>query len=161
LLVESRELAEKCPEAADLNRRLHALYGRLVKLLEGHPPPEERKRLARNAKRAMRRLMGRQYKNRRVQKFLEKIRRGYPYWFTFLTTPGVEPTNNTAEKALRELVVQRKIMGTLRNGKGAYIYETLMTLLATWKQHGLDPTEAMSGSLSRAWTKASIKSAKC
>jgi hypothetical protein len=136
LLVESENLAEKCREAADLNRHLHALYGRLVKLLEGPPPPEGRERAARNAKRAMRRLIGRQYKSRRAQKFLEKIRRGYPYWFTFITTPGVEPTNNTAENALRELVVQRKIRGTLSNGKGAYIYETLMTLLSTRNSGG-------------------------
>jgi hypothetical protein len=52
---------------------------------------------------------------------------------------GVEPTNNRAERTLRELVVQRKIIGTLRNEKGIFIYETLPTLLATWKQRGLDP----------------------
>ena len=34
------------------------------------------------------------------------------------TQAVVEPTNNRAELALRELVVQRKIIGTLRNAKG-------------------------------------------
>ena len=39
------------------------------------------------------------------------------HWFTFLVVPGVEATNNRAERALREHVVQRKIMGSFRNGK--------------------------------------------
>jgi hypothetical protein len=34
------------------------------------------------------------------------------------------------------LVVQRKIIGTLRNEKGIFIYETLPTLLETWKRGG-------------------------
>jgi hypothetical protein len=38
-------------------------------------------------------------------------------------------------------VVQRKIMGTLRNGKGAFIHETITTVLATWKQQRQKPTE--------------------
>jgi hypothetical protein len=37
--------------------------------------------------------------------------------------------------ALRERVVQRKIMGALRNGKGAFVRETITTFPATWKQH--------------------------
>jgi hypothetical protein len=63
---------------------------------------------------------------------------------------GVEPTNNRAERTLRELVVQRKIIGTLRNEKGI-IYETVPTLLATWKQRGLDPQGELSGALTEAW----------
>ena len=66
-----------------------------------------------------------------MRRFAAKIPNGIGHWFTFLTVPGVEPTNNMAERALREHVVQRKIMGTFRNGKGTGIYETVMTVLAT------------------------------
>ncbi|HID60317.1 MAG TPA: hypothetical protein EYP46_00475 [Hadesarchaea archaeon] len=52
---------------------------------------------------------------------------------------------------MREHVVQRKIIGTLRSEKGTRIYETMMTMLATWKQRGLNPSEALAGSLTRAW----------
>jgi hypothetical protein len=48
-----------------------------------------------------------------------------------VTESEVEPTNNRAERALRELVVQRKIIGTLKNEKGIFIRD-LLTLLATW-----------------------------
>jgi hypothetical protein len=61
----------------------------------------------------------------------------------------------TRPRALRELVVQRKIMGMLRNGKGAHIYETLMSLLETARAR---PTEALSESLSKAWMRNTIKS---
>jgi hypothetical protein len=47
-------------------------------------------------------------------------------------------------------VVQRKIIGTLRNERGI-IYETLPTLLATWKQRGLDPQGELSRALTEAW----------
>jgi len=151
LFRESKELAEKYKEAKPLDRGLHGIFDRLKRALEKEPPPEKRKKLARNAKRAMRYWMHKRYKKTKVLEFIEKIRRGYPYWFTFVTTPGVEPTNNRAELALREIVVQRKIIGTLRNGKGTRIYETLPTLLETWKQRGLSLPEMLSTSLSQAW----------
>jgi transposase len=151
LLKEARELSEKYAEAKALDEGLHRIFDRLKKALEREPPPEERERLARNAMRAMRRLMDKRYSSSRVRKFVEKMRRGYPSWFTFVTVPGVEPTNNRAERALRELVVHRKIIGTLRNQKGVQIYETLPTLLATWRQRGLNLQEALSDALTEVW----------
>jgi hypothetical protein len=50
--------------------------------------------------------------------------------------------------------VQRKMMGCFRNGRGTMIYETVMTVLATWKQQGLNTSKAMAESLSAAWTKS-------
>lgn len=151
LLKDAGELAKEYSEARALNKGLHRIFDRLKKALEKKPPPEQRKRLARNAKRAMMYWMGRRYRKAKVKKFVEKIRRGYPYWFTAVTTPGVELTNNRAERALRELVVQRKIIGTLRNEKGIRMYETLPTLLETWKQRGLNLQEALSNALTVAW----------
>ncbi len=99
--------------------------------------------------------MRKRYK-KKVRKFIEKIQRGFPYWFTFMTVPGVEPTNNRAERALRELVIQRKIIGTLRNEKGTHIYETLATLLSIWVQRELNLPEMLSLSLSQAWEKMNV-----
>jgi transposase len=72
---------------------------------------------------------------------------GFDYWFTFLIHPAVDPTNNRAERALREHVVLRKIVGTLRNNKGTSIHERIMTVLATWKQQGLDTRKILISSL--------------
>jgi len=68
--------------------------------------------------------------------------------------PGVEPTNNRAERALREHVVQRKIMGTFRNGKVTRTYETIMTVLATWKQQGRNLFQTLGEALTQEWTKS-------
>jgi len=72
----------------------------------------------------------------------------YVFTFTFVTHPGVEPTNNRAERALREHVAQRKIVGTLRNRKGTSIHERIMTVLATWVQQGLNSFQMMRAKLS-------------
>ena len=73
-----------------------------------------------------------------MRKFAVKITNGLEYFFTRVLNPRIEATNNTAERALREHVVIRKIIGTLRNEKGTGIHETIMTMFATWKQQGLN-----------------------
>ena len=98
--------------------------------------------------------MKKRYESKEAKRFVGKISNGFDHWFTFVTMPGVESTNNRAERALKEPVVQRKIIGTFRNQKGTRIYETMMSLVATWKQQGLNPYEAMAQSLTTAWAKA-------
>jgi transposase len=154
LLREADWLAERVEEAEPLKRVLHRLYMDLKTSLLGDPPPRVRMRLRRNAGRRLRYWLGKGYGCGETVRFVKKVRNGFDYWFTFVTTPGVEPTSNRAERALREHVVQRKIFGTFRNGKGTRIYETMMTLLATWKQRGLDPFRAMADSLTAVWTKS-------
>jgi len=96
-----------------LSQSLHELYRRINIPPGDKPPPEEAARLADEAKAEMLRLTRGPYRSEEVRRFAVKIRNGIDHWFTFLTTPGVEPTNNRAERALRERVVQRKIMGTI------------------------------------------------
>jgi hypothetical protein len=55
----------------------------------------------------MRRWLSRNYRSREVRRFVEKVRRGFDFWFTFVLDPRVPPTNNASERALGELVVQR------------------------------------------------------
>ncbi|MGV8127325.1 MAG: IS66 family transposase, partial [Methanothrix sp.] len=88
------------------------------------------------------------YASDKVRKLIGKISNGFEFWLTFILHPGVEPTNNRAERALREHVVLRKIVGTLRNGKGTTIHETIMTVLATWEQCGLNKLHMLRSCLS-------------
>lgn len=155
LLREAEWLAEHCKEAKPLYLGLKRLYAGLVELLMDDPSPSVRRKLKAAAKNRLRYWLGKGYKSEITRKFVQKMRNGFDHWFTFVTVPGLEPTNNRAERALKEPVVQRKIMGTFRNGKGTWIYETIMTLLATWKQQGLNPHKAMAQSLTTAWTKNS------
>ena len=68
-----------------------------------------------------------------LKKFLVKISNAKEDLFTFLLYPDVEPTNNTAERALRESVIHRKIRGCVRNQKGCKMFGNLMSCIMTWK----------------------------
>jgi len=51
--------------------------------------------------------------------------------FTFLTRPGMPPTNNHAERALRSPVLARKISFGSRSNVGAHAFAVLASLLGT------------------------------
>ncbi len=74
---------------------------------------------------------------------IKKIEGGLDHWLTFVGEPAVSPTNNAAENALREPVVLRKLIGTLRNDRGMFAHETVLSLLATWRQQGRNPYDEL------------------
>jgi transposase/BMFP domain-containing protein YqiC len=148
LLRESKDLSEKFVEAIPLHEALKVLFESTTNAIENDPPPEVRKNLWHSAREVLRRLIDREYFEVKVQKLIGKIDNGFDYWFTFIINPGVEPTNNRAERALRPQVVLRKILGTLRNYKGTSIHERIMTALATWGLRGLDSLQMLSMRLS-------------
>jgi transposase len=154
LLREAKYLAERNDEAGPLSEALHILYRRFNVPPLDRPPPWEAERLACEARALMMDLAGRPYESVEVRRFAAKIMNGLDHWFTFLVVPGVEASNNRAERALREHVVQRKIMGCFRNGKGTGIYETVMSVLASWKQQGRDLPQTLSETLSQEWNKS-------
>jgi hypothetical protein len=55
---------------------------------------------------------------------------------TFVTTPGVEPTNNLAEQAVRFVVIDRHITQGTRSEGGRRFCERIWTVIATWVQQG-------------------------
>ena len=155
LLREAEWLAEHCEEAKSLYLALKRLYVELVACLVGDPPLSKRKKIRLAAKRRLRYWLDKDYAGLEARRFIGKVRNGFDHWFTFVVVSGLESTNNRAERALKEPVVQRKIIGTFRNGKGTRIYETMMTLLATWKQQGLNPYETIAESLTASWSRRS------
>jgi len=147
MLRELKYLAEKVDETIPLNRSMHKLYNKLVKSIGEDPPPEVRKRLWYESRANMKRWLDRIYDDETLKKLVQKIRNGFDHWFTFIINHGVEPTNNRAERALRESVVQRKIIGTLRNEKGTHIYEVIMSVFATWKKQGKNLQNSLRASI--------------
>jgi transposase len=57
-------------------------------------------------------------------------------YFRFLTTPGVEPTNNLAEQAIRFVVLDRLVTPGTRGGAGNRWCERIWTVIATCAQQG-------------------------
>ena len=58
-------------------------------------------------------------------------------YLKFLTTPGLEPTNNLAEQAIRFVVIDRKVTQGSKSEKGQRWRERIWTLTATYQQRGL------------------------
>ena len=59
-----------------------------------------------------------------------------PALWTFITVPGVEPTNNAAERALRPAVLWRKGCFGTHSAAGSRFAERMLTVATTLRQQG-------------------------
>ena len=57
-------------------------------------------------------------------------------YFRFITEPGIEPTNNLAEQAIRFVVIDRRITQGTRGERGDRWCERIWTVMATCRQQG-------------------------
>ena len=57
-------------------------------------------------------------------------------YIRFITTPGIEPTNNLAEQAIRFVVIDRHITQGSRSETGRRWLERIWTIIATCTQQG-------------------------
>ena len=57
-------------------------------------------------------------------------------YIRFITTPGIEPTNNLAEQAIRFVVIDRHITQGTRGETGQHWSERIWTVIATCTQQG-------------------------
>jgi hypothetical protein len=74
------------------------------------------------------------------QQILKRLSKQNDHLFTFLLHPGVEATNNRAERSLRPAVIQRKIACGNKTRRGADTWQVLASLVVTHQQNGLDFT---------------------
>ncbi|MCP4642659.1 MAG: transposase, partial [bacterium] len=72
-------------------------------------------------------------------------------FFEFITTPGIDPTNNLAEQAIRFVVVDRRITQGTRSEKGRAWSECIWTAIATCEQTGRGLMQFMQESLFAHW----------
>jgi transposase len=143
ILREAEDVATDHDEAEPIHRSLKRMYVGLQSWLETDPTDYERAQMHRAARKELETLVERSVSDEPVATLLGKIEGGIDHWLTFVGEPAVSPTNNAAENALREPVVLRKIIGTLRNDRGMFVHETLLSLLATWSQQGRNPYEEL------------------
>jgi transposase len=71
-------------------------------------------------------------------------------YFRFLTTPGLEPTNNLAEQAIRFVVIDRQITQGTRSARGNRWCERVWTVIATCRQQGRSVFEYLEAAVA-AW----------
>jgi transposase len=73
---------------------------------------------------------------RHGQNMEKRFREHGAAYFTFVTTPGVQPTNNLAEQAIRFVVIDRHITQGTRGEGGRRFGERMWTVIATCCQQG-------------------------
>jgi len=71
-----------------------------------------------------------------AQRLANRIQRHWTEWFTFLDYPEVKADNNDAERALRPVVVHRKVTGGVRSDWGAQLLAQMFSFLETVRLQG-------------------------
>src|SRR3989442_104847 len=66
-----------------------------------------------------------------IETMPDRFRRYGQQYFTFITTPGVEPTNNAAEQAIRFVVIDRRVTQGTRGENGQRYCERMWTVVGT------------------------------
>jgi transposase len=82
--------------------------------------------------------------SRAAQRLAARMEKYGSSYFAFITTPGIEPTNNTAEQAIRFVVIDRHITQGTRGEKGQRFRERMWSVLATCSQQGRSVWEYLS-----------------
>jgi transposase len=78
----------------------------------------------------------------------QRLLRHQGQFFAFVRTPEVSADNNPAERALRPLVIMRKISGGSRSAQGSATRLALASAFGTWQARHLNPLAACIAALS-------------
>jgi len=70
-------------------------------------------------------------RNRRQRSFAKNLLKRWPALWTFASVPGVEPTNNHAERGLRGAVIYRKLSLGSQSERGERTIERLLSASVT------------------------------
>lgn len=84
------------------------------------------------------RMLGKRYRNPANQRLARHLEHERRWLFSFLYCPGLDATNNAAERAIRGMVIARKVWGGNRTWEGAHTQQILVSLLRTCWQQGKD-----------------------
>jgi transposase len=79
---------------------------------------------------------GKSARNRRHRTFAKNLLRFWPALWTFASVPGVEPTNNHAERGLRGAVILRKVSLGSQSEEGEHTIERLLSASVTCRLQG-------------------------
>jgi transposase len=71
-----------------------------------------------------------------AQNMAKRLRKNGHAYFTFITTPLIDPTNNCAEQAIRFVVIYRKVSQGTRSENGRIACEHFFTVIATCARQG-------------------------
>ena len=137
LLREAKDLAEKHASFSGFYNSFKKIFEKIKKIREKDLSLKTRLKWKEKLRLGMKQTIEQMNSYKEFRKFATTVKNGLEHWFTCVINLLVEPTNNIAERALRELIVQRKIIGGLRREKGAHIMEVITSMIATLKKREL------------------------
>ena len=85
------------------------------------------------------RMLEKHYRHPANRRLANHLGHEQPYLFTFLHCPGLDATNHEAERAIRWMVIARKVWGGNRTWAGAQTQQILVSVLRTSWQQDKDP----------------------
>ena len=117
-----------------LLKALRSLFG-VIHRREHYTPPGFERALDRARRRVL--SVGRRAPRRaEALNLAQRFRQHGTAYFQFITTPGIEPTNNLAERAIRFVVIDRRVTQGTRGQAGRIWCERIWTTIATCAQQG-------------------------
>ena len=78
---------------------------------------------------------------------MKNLLKVWPALWGFIAHPGVEPTNNAAERALRSIVLKRKISGPTRSRRGDEFLACGFSAYETCRRQGRDLIDYLHGAV--------------
>jgi len=148
LLRDIHDLRGQWPREADLEEwaeGVEGLYHRARDWVTTHQEATGAERVAcqRHFEEELLALCLPYLKSDRPQRVLcQRIEKHLPELFVFVADPRVPSDNNAAERALRPVVISRKISGGTRTREGTETKGTLASIFGTWGARGLNPFTA-------------------
>jgi len=133
-----------------LREELRALFG-IIHERENLAAKEFQKRLAAQREKIIQVGTQQVPAGKHAQVMARRLQKHGQAYFTFITTPGIEPTNNLAEQAIRFVVIDRHITQGTRSESGNRWSERIWTVIATCAIQGLSVYEFIHQSVIAYW----------
>jgi transposase len=143
LLKRCREMAQIAPPAAwAFPRAVEQLLRTGLELRERYAAGEisehGRRTVTGKLEAKLDRMLGTRRRNAANRRLARHLEHEQLWLFTFLHCFGLDATNNTAERAIRGMVIARKVWGGSRTWAGARTHQILASVLRTCWQQGKD-----------------------
>jgi transposase len=102
---------------------------------------------AADLERRLDKVMARQPTNKHGKRLRKRYGKDRDSLFTFMTEPGVPPTNNGPERDIRPSTIFRKVTNGFRSQWGADLYAAVRSTLNTGRKQGLSAFRAIEATL--------------
>ena len=144
IITAIRHLTERNQECVEAKEVLAALR-KIFKIgCKAKGSIKERRRIRTLLDKRVRRLIAKYKDVPELKRFITRLSNARPNLFHFVTNKRIPPTNNPAERGLREVVVHRKVRGSIRAEGTMTWLGNLFSCISTWRERDMDVQEELA-----------------